>query len=62
LQIIDLKKDFANYGLCLGDKLIEVNGVAVKTQEDLQKYLADSKVFSSLLLEREGFQFFVNIE
>jgi hypothetical protein len=62
LQIIDLKKDFVHYGLCLGDKLIEVNGVAVKTQEDLQKYLADSKVFSSLLLEREGFQFFVNIE
>jgi hypothetical protein len=62
LQIIDLQKDFANYGLIPGDKLIEVNGIRVKTQDDLQKYLADFKEFSSLLLERDGFQFFVNIE
>jgi hypothetical protein len=62
LQIIDLQKDFASYGLKRGDRLIGVNGATVKTQEDLQKYMADSGEFSSLLLEREGFEFFVNIE
>lgn len=62
LQIISLQKDFTNYGLNLGDKLIEVNGITVKTQEDLQKYISDFKEFTSLLLERDGFQFFVTIE
>lgn len=62
LQIIELQKDFAHYGLKLGDKLIEVNGARVNTEENLQEYIADYKEFSSLLLERDGFQFFVNIE
>lgn len=62
LHIIDLQKDFASYGLKRGDKLIGVNGVTVKTQEDLQSYMAESGEFSSLLIERDGFEFFVNIE
>jgi membrane-associated protease RseP (regulator of RpoE activity) len=62
MQIIDLQKDFASYGLKRGDKLIGINGVTVKTQEDLQKYMAESKEFSSLLLQRDGFEFFVNID
>jgi hypothetical protein len=62
LCIIDLQKDFASYGLKRGDKLIGVNGTIVKTQEDLQAYMAESKGFSSLLMERDGFEFFVTIE
>lgn len=62
LCIIEVQKDFAAYGLLEGDRLIEVNGVRVKTQAELQEYLAKSKDFSSLLLERNGFQFFVTLE
>jgi len=62
LCIIDIKKDFAAYGLVKGDKLVEVNGVKVKTQAQIQEYIADFKDFSSLLLERNGFQFFVTFD
>lgn len=62
LCIIDLQKDFVSYGLKREDKLIGVNGVTVKTQEDLQAYMAESKGFSSLLIKRDSFEFFVTIE
>jgi PDZ domain-containing secreted protein len=62
LQIIDLQKNFASYGLKRGDKLIGVNGTTVKTEEDLQRYMAESTEFTSLLIERDGFEFFVNID
>lgn len=62
LCIIDVQKDFAAYGLVKGDRLVEVNGIRVKTQAELQEYMANSKDFSSLLIERDGFQFFVTLE
>lgn len=61
LQIKKLQKDFTNYGLKIGDKLIQVNGKRVKNELELRAYIADYKDFSSLLLERDDFQFFVKI-
>jgi len=62
LHIVKLSKYFKNYGLEIGDKLIQVNGVKVKTQKELRNYIETSKKFSSLLFDRKHFQFFVNIK
>lgn len=62
LNIVGLSQEFQEYGLLLGDRLIQVNGVLVKTEDDLRKYIEDFQDFSSLLFERENFQFFVNIK
>lgn len=62
LHVSALSKKFQNYGLHTGDKLIQVNGVAVKNQEELRKYIENFKDYSSLLFERNKFQFFVNIK
>ena len=61
LAVVKLEKGFKNYGLKIGDKLIKVNGVDVKSEADLRKYIENFKDFSSLLFEREDFQFFVNV-
>ena len=50
------------YGLKIGDKLISVNGVSVKTQKDVRKKLSSFKAPFSLLFERYKFQFFVKIK
>jgi len=62
LKLIKITATFKNYGLKLGDKLIQVNGTLVKNQKELREYLQKSKDYSSLLFERDGFQFFVNIK
>lgn len=62
LHIVKLNKHFKEYGMKLGDKLIQVNGVRVKNQDELREYIENFKDFSSLLFERENFQFFVNIK
>jgi len=62
LSISKLSKKFKNYGLLKGDKLIQVNGAAVNTQDELRKYIQKNKDYSSLLFERDNFEFFVNIK
>ena len=62
LHIVELEKKFTSQGLLIGDRLIKVNGVTVKNQEELREYVEDFKEFSSLLFERKEFQFFVNIK
>jgi len=62
MRIQKLSQEFKEYGLLVGDRLIQVNGTFVKTQAELRKYIEDFKDFSSLLFERENFQFFVNIK
>jgi len=62
LGIVKLSQEFKVYGLHVGDRLISVNGVLVKTQEQLRKYIEDFNDYSSLLFERNDFQFFVNIK
>ena len=61
LHITKLSKYFKEYGLNIGDKLLQVNTIEVKNQTELKAYIADFKDFSSLLLQRDGFQFFVKI-
>ena len=61
LRLQKIASVFAKYGLKIGDKLIQINGVRVKNQKELRAYLQTYKDYSSLLFERNGFQFFVNI-
>ena len=62
LQIRHIENTFKNYGLHVGDRLIQVNVVRVKSQKELRKYIENFKDYSSLLFERNKFQFFVNIK
>ncbi len=62
LHVSKIEKEFQNYGLYVGDRLIQVNGVRVKNQNELRKYIQNFKDYSSLLFERNNFQFFVNIK
>jgi len=62
LEVVRLSENFTAYGLVLGDRLVQVHGVRVKTQDELRKYIQDYKDFSNLLFERRNFEFFVNIK
>ncbi|WP_428738368.1 DUF7488 domain-containing protein [Sulfurimonas sp.] len=62
LYVVKLSKHFKEYGLKLGDRLIQVNGVRIKNQDELREYVENFKDFSTLLFERNNFQFFVNIK
>jgi len=62
LRIVGLSEYFVNYGLLVGDKLLQVNGVEVQNQKELLAYIENFKEFSSLLFSRRNFQFFVNIK
>lgn len=62
LHVKRLNKKFQNYGLNIGDRLIQVNGVRVTNQNELRRYIENFKDYSSLLFERKMFQFFVNIK
>jgi len=62
LHVSKLENEFENYGLKVGDKLIGVNGIMVKNQNELRQYIQNYKDYSSLLFERNNFEFFVNIK
>jgi hypothetical protein len=62
LHIVKLSQHFKSYGMLLGDQLLQVNGMKVKNKNELLHYIEDFKDFSSLLFERNKFQFFVNIK
>jgi len=62
LHIVGLNQEFIDYGLLLGDQLLQVNGVKVKNQNELLSYIENFKDFSSLLFSRRNFQFFVDIK
>ena len=62
LHIISLGKEFKKYGLKVGDRVEAVNEVTVTNQEELRLYLEKHKDYSLLLLERNNFEFFVNIK
>lgn len=61
LHVTKIEKNFKHYGLLLSDKLLQVNGKKVQNEQDLIDYISNSKDFSSLLFERDNFQFFVQI-
>ena len=62
LHIVALNAFYKRYGLQLGDKLLQVNRILVKNEKELQRYIEDFQDFTSLLFERNKFQFFVNIK
>lgn len=62
MKIITLDEKSKMYGLKIGDRLLQVNGVPVKNQEEMLKKISDFKKNDSLLFERDDFQFFVNVK
>lgn len=62
LSILKIANEFEGYGLKIGDRLIQVNGTKVSNISDIREHISDFKYFASLLFERNGFQFFVNIK
>jgi len=62
LHIVKLEKEFENYGLKVGDRLLKLNAVTLNNQEQLRLYLEKFKDYSLMLFERDNFQFFVNIK
>ena len=61
LNVVKIEREFKNYELKVGDKLLTVNGVRVHNKQELINYMSKYKDFSFLLIEREHFQFFVKI-
>ncbi|MBL0708180.1 MAG: PDZ domain-containing protein [Sulfurimonas sp.] len=62
LSIIKITNKLKSYGLKRGDKLIQVNAKKVKNSSEVRKYMGDFISHASLLFERDGFEFFVNIK
>ena len=61
LVILKISDKFEKYGLKVGDRLLKINEKYIYSIEDLGSNLESFKQFSSLLFERDDFQFFVNI-
>lgn len=61
LIVTKIKNGYKDYGLKVGDKLLKVNNTIVKTQEKVRESISDFNKYSSLLFERNDFQFFVSI-
>jgi hypothetical protein len=61
LHVIRVEEKAKPYGLLLGDLLLGANGTKVSSQQELQKALSTPKDGVNLLLQRTGFQFFVQI-
>ena len=61
LVILKLSDFFRKYGLKAGDQLLKINGKSVSNMDDLGVYLGAFKEKSSILFQRNGFQFFINI-
>ena len=62
LYLIKIDKNKKDYGLKLGDRILQANSRDVKNQLDFMKYISDFKFHATLLIERnKNFQFFVNL-
>ncbi len=61
LSIIGIDKNAKNYGLKLGDKLLQINTKDIKDEQDIFNIFDDSKKSVNLLFERDHFQFFVKV-
>ena len=62
LSIQKLSKEAQKYGLKLKDQVLQVNGRGVKTQKELRDCLYGDKAKVELLLQRDGFQFFMKLQ
>ena len=61
LKVKNLTKDAKKYYLKKEDKILQVNGYKVQTQEQIRRFISEYKDFVMLLIQRDGFQFFVKI-
>jgi len=61
LHVIKIEKKALKYQIKLGDKLLQINGENIKTEQDILEKLANSKKSSNLLFQRRNFQFFVSV-
>jgi hypothetical protein len=62
LRLIKILKNFNSYGLHIGDKLLMVNKKYVHNQTELRKNISAFNDKALLLFERNGFDFFINID
>jgi len=60
-EVIELKKRDNRSKLKVGDKVVKVNGYRINSSSEIRKYISQYEDFISLLVERDGFQFFVKI-
>lgn len=61
LHVTKISKKAEKYQLILGDKLIQINGEKIKTEQDILEKLANDKKESHLLFQRRQFQFFIRV-
>ena len=61
LHVIKIAKKAQIYQLTLGDKLMQINGEKIKTEQDILEKLKNTKESSNLLFERRNFQFFITV-
>ena len=62
LILITVDKRAKKYQLKVGDKLIGVNCKDTQTQEEVRKNISEYKDVVTLVIQRDGFQFFVKIK
>jgi len=60
--ITKIEKKALKYQLKLGDKLLQINGERIKSEEDIIELLANTKKSAHLLFQRDQFQFFVRVK
>jgi hypothetical protein len=61
LEIVHLNQIAKKYHLKVGDKLLQVNTKRVKTEAQIRQAVSNSEKSLSLLIARDGFEFFVKI-
>ncbi|MDY0121990.1 MAG: PDZ domain-containing protein [Sulfurimonas sp.] len=62
LCVSKLSKEAQRYGLKLHDKVLQVNGKRVQTQKELRDLVYGDKAKVEILLQRDGFQFFMKLQ
>lgn len=62
LHVTNIEKKAENFQLVIGDKLLQINGQGIRTEQDILNKLADSKESSNLLFQRREFQFFIPVK
>lgn len=62
LYVKKLSNQAQRYGLKLQDKVLQVNGTRVKTQKELRDFVYGDKAKVEILLQRDGFQFFMKLQ
>lgn len=61
MNVIALSEDAKGWGIAVGDKLLQVNTEIVSFDDEVRRALGMQEEKASLLVERDGFQFFVQL-